>query len=526
MNWKSWSRPAAVMLIALCAALPMHAWGQKVLRVTPHSNLTILDPGWTTAYITRNHGYMIYDTLYGMDAQGQIRPQMVGKHEVSKDRKTWTFTLREGLEFHDGKPVNSADVVASLTRWAKRDSMGELLMRYTQALEAVDARTFRLKLTEPYGLVLESLGKPSSYVPFIMPKRVADTPADKQIDDYTGSGPFVLSEDEWKPGERVVYLKNARYRPRAEAPSGTAGGKVVKVDRVEWVIIKDPQTQANALAAGEIDVIEYPAHESYAAFKTDPNIQVIEPNPLGYAAMLRFNHLQPPFDNAKVRRAAMAALNQPAFLRTQIGIPEMYRTCFSIYPCKTRYETSKGMDLIAKPDMKRAQALLKESGYDGTPIVLMQAADVPVAAKLPVVATQLLRQAGFKVDMQAMDWQTLVSRRAKKDPPSKGGWNIFLTFWASVDGLNPIAMNAVNAGCDKAWFGWPCDAELEKLRDAYARAGDEAVRKPITEQIQLRAMEIVTHVPIGEFKVPLAARKNVTGFVTGYFLVFWNVEKT
>ena len=525
MNWKSRSRLAAALLIALCTALPMHAHGEKVLRVTPHSNLTILDPGWTTAYITRNHGYMIYDTLYGMDEKGQIRPQMVDRHEVSKDRKIWTFTLREGLEFHDGKPVTSADVVASLARWAKRDSMGELLMRYTQALEAVDARSFRLKLTQPYGLVLESLGKPSSYVPFIMPKRVAETPADKQIDDYTGSGPFVFSKDEWKPGERVVYLKNARYRPRNEPPSGTAGGKVVKVDRVEWVIIKDPQTQANALAAGEIDVIEYPAHESYAAFKTDPNIQIVEPNPLGYEAMLRFNHVQPPFDNPKIRRAAMAALNQPAFLRTQIGIPEMYHTCFSIYPCNTRYDTSKGMELIAKPDMKRAQAMLKESGYDGTPVVLMQAADVPVVAKLPVVATQLLRQAGFKVDMQAMDWQTLVSRRAKKDPPAKGGWNMFFTFWAAVDGLNPVAMNAVNAGCDKAWFGWPCDDELEKLRDAFARAGDEAARKPIAEQIQVRAMEIVTHVPIGEFKVPAAARKGVTGFVTGYFLVFWNVDK-
>src|SRR5262245_14319946 len=182
----------------------------------------------------------------------------------------------------------------------------------------------------------------------------------------------------------------------------------------------------------------------------------MEPNPLGYAAMLRFNHVQPPFDNPKVRRAAMAALNQPAFLRTQVGVPELYRTCFSIFPCKTLYETSKGMDLIAHPDMKHAQELVKESGYDGAPIVLMQPADVPVAAKLPVVASQLLRQAGFKVDLQAMDWQTLVARRTKKDPPARGGWNIFLTFWNSVDGMNPISMNALNAGCDKAWFGWPC----------------------------------------------------------------------
>jgi peptide/nickel transport system substrate-binding protein len=518
------------LLWLLCAAIACapSAVAQSrdtVLRITPHSNLTILDPGWTTAYITRNHGYMIYDTLFGMDAKGEIQPQMVDKYEVSKDRKTWTFALRTGLQFHDGKPVTARDVAASLQRWAKRDSMGELLMSYTQSLDALDARTFRLRLKEPYGQVLQSLGKPSSYVPFILPERVARTPVDKQIDDYTGSGPFVFSRDEWKPGEKVVYLKNPTYQPRSEPPSGTAGGKVAKVDRVEWVIIKDPQTQANALAAGEIDAIEYPAHEQYAALKAHPDIQIVEPNPLGYAAMLRFNHLQPPFDNPKIRRAAMAALNQPAFLRTQIGIPDMYRTCFSIYPCKTPYETSKGLEFIAKPDMKRAQQLVKESGYDGRPIVIMQPTDIAVSAKLPVVATQLLRQAGFKVDMQAMDWQTLVSRRAKKDPPSKGGWNIFLTFWASVDGLNPIAMNAVNAGCEKAWFGWPCDAELERLRDAFARADTEAERKSLAEQIQVRAMGIVTHVPIGEFLVPAAARKEVQGFVTGFFLVPWNVSK-
>jgi peptide/nickel transport system substrate-binding protein len=515
---------AACLMTAVFAAGPVHAQG-KVLRLVPHSNLTVLDPIWTTAYITRNHGYMIYDTLFGMDAQGRIQPQMVERWEASKDRTTWTFTLREGLEFHDGAPVTSADVIASLARWAKRDAMGEKLMSFTEGTEAVNPRTFRLKLKEPYGLVLDSLGKPSSNVPFIMPKRVADTPADTQIGDYTGSGPFVFAKDEWRPGEKIVYLKFARYRPRKEPASGTAGGKLAKVERVEWVIIKDAQTQANALAAGEVDVIESPAHELYNTLKANPDLQIVESNPLGFGAILRFNHLQPPFDNPKVRQAAIAALNQPAFLRAQVGVAELYRTCFSIYPCKTAYHSEKGMDLIARPDMKRAQLLLKESGYDGTPVVILQPTDLLIIAKLPVVAGQLLRQAGFKVDMQAMDWQTLLARRAKKDPPAKGGWNIFLTIWANVDGLNPITMNAVNAGCDKAWFGWPCDAELERLRDAFARSDDEKERKTLAEQIQVRAMELGTHAPLGEYQAPSAARKGLKGFVPGYFLVPWNVEK-
>jgi peptide/nickel transport system substrate-binding protein len=524
-------RPRAVFFSALLAVAPFLVLGsdacaeEKVLRIVPPSNLTVLDPIWTTAYITRSHGYMVYDTLFGMDSKGRIQPQMVDKYEVSKDRKTWTFTLREGLEFHDKKPVTSEDVIASLKRWGKRDTMGQRLMATMDGMEAVDAKTFRLRLKEVYGLVVESLGKPSVNVPFIMPKRVAETSSDTQIDDYTGSGPFEFVKEEWRPGERIVYRKFLRYKPRPEAASGTAGGKVVKVDRVEWLIIKDAQTQANALASGEIDVLEAPAYEQYYAVKANPELQLVDANPLGVQAVLRFNHLQPPFDNAKVRQAAIAALNQPAFLRAQVGVKELYRTCFSIYPCGTIYDTEKGMDLIAKPDMKRAQAMLRESVYDGTPVVILQPTDLLYLAKLPVVASQLLRQAGFSVDLQPMDWQTLQARRANKNHPSKGGWNIFLGAPALVDLMDPITMGSVNAGCEKAWFGWPCDAELERLRNAFARTDDEKQRRRLAEQVQVRAMEIGTHVPLGEYHIPVAARKGLKGFVIGYFFVPWNVEK-
>jgi peptide/nickel transport system substrate-binding protein len=496
------------------------AQGEKTLRMAPQSDLEILDPIWTTAAVTRDHGYMIYDTLFGMDAKGQVAPQMVDTYDVSKDKKTWTFTLRDGLEFHDGKPVTSEDVIASLQRWGKRDTLGQKLLTFVVSWEAVTAKTLRMKLKEPYGLVLESLGKPDGTVPFIMPKRVADTPADKQIDNYIGSGPFVFKKEEWRPGEKVVYARNAKYRPRGEPASGTAGGKVPKVDRVEWVIVKDPQTQANALAAGEIDLIDQPAFELYPSFKSNPDIQMVETNPLGAQFLLRFNHLQPPFDNPKVRRAAMAALNQPAFLQTQIGIPEMYRTCFSVYPCNTPYATTRGMDFIAKPDLKRAQQLLKESGYNGTPVVVLRPTDQAILAKLPVVATQLLRQAGFNVDMQSMDWQTLVSRRAKKE-----GWNIFLTGSGAALVMNPLSNSPLSGACDKAWFGWPCDSELEKLRDGFAHADADKERKAIAEQIQVRAMEIGTHVPVGEYVQAVAARKTVKGLLVGYFTVMWNVEK-
>jgi peptide/nickel transport system substrate-binding protein len=451
---------------------------------------------------------------------------MVDKWSVSPDKRLWTFTLRDKLEFHDGKPVTGEDVIASLARWGKRDAMGQKLMTFVERMDAPAPNQFRIFLREACGFVLEALGKPSSNVPFVMPKRVADTPADKQIEDATGSGPYIFVKDAFKPGDKAVYVKNAKYVPRKEAPSGTAGGKHVYVDRVEWnLALRDAQGQVNALVNGEVDIIEQPAYESYPALRADKNVQIVTANPLGFQYMGRFNHLYPPFNNPKVRQAALAAFQQEPFLRAQVGIKEYYRPCASMYACGTPYASAKGSEIQSKSNMKRAQELLKASGYDGTPVVLMKPTDLAAIQKLPDVAAQLLRQAGFKVDLQAMDWNTLVTRRAKKDPPAQGGWNMFFTQWVSPDIWNPLTNPAINAQGEKSWFGWPTDETIEKLRDEFARATDEAKKKTLAERIQARAFEVGTHVPLGESIIPLAARKSVTGFVTGPGNLYWNIKK-
>ena len=226
----------ALSVIAIAAAVPFlatEASAQKTLRFVPHSDLKILDPIWTTAYVVRNHGYMVYDTLFGMDAQGEIKPQMVDAYKLSDDKLTWTMTLRDGLMWHDNQPVTTADIIPSIKRWAAKDSMGQKMMSFVASLEAKDEKTFEIKLKEPTGLVLLALGKPSSNVPFMMPKRVAETDSSKQIEEFIGSGPFVFKRDEWIPGSKLVYAKFEGYKPRSEPPSGTTGGKVVKIDRVE-----------------------------------------------------------------------------------------------------------------------------------------------------------------------------------------------------------------------------------------------------------------------------------------------------
>ena len=517
---------------ALLAGLPGLAAAQSgttgtTLKFVPHANLTVLDPVWTTAYVTRNHAYMVYDTLFAVNQKGEIKPQMVDKWSTSKDGKTWTFTLRDGLEFHDGKPVTSEDVVASLKRWAARDAMGGVLGKFVSSYEAVDAKTFKINLNEPCGIVLDALGKPSSNVPFIMPARIAATSPTEQIKETVGSGPFIFKADEFKPGEKVVYLKNAKYKPRKEPIDGLTGGKVVNVDRVEWVIIRDPQTQFNAIKAGEVDWVEQPAFDQISSLKATADVRLDDFAVAGLAFIIRFNHLHKPFDNPKIRQAAMVAMGQEAFLKTQIGVPGLYRYCPSIYPCGTLYSSDKTGYFTGIANPQKAQQMLKDAGYDGTPVTLMRPTDLASIAKIPLVAKQQLEAAGFKVDFQQMDWASLLARRAKKDAPANGGWNAFLTAWTAGDLENPLGQAMLNARGDKGWFGWQDEPRIEQAKDKFARATTVAEKKKIAEDIQLLAMETATHAPLGQYQSPSVVRKNISSLVpvNAGVPVLWGVKK-
>jgi peptide/nickel transport system substrate-binding protein len=519
MSWKALA--AAGMLAGSIGG----AQAQGTLKVVMHSDLKIVDPIWTTAYITRNHGYMVYDTLLAMDEKGEIKPQMVEKFDQSPDKLTFTFTLRDGLFWHDGAPVTAEDCVASIKRWAAKDATGQKMMTFVDAITIGDAKTFTIKLKEPTGLVLSGLGKPSSNVPFMMPKRVAETDPNTQISDFTGSGPFVFKRDEWKPGDKAVYVKFDKYKPRSEPASGLAGGKVVKIGRVEWLAISDQQQAVNALLAGELDYIEQPSHDLLPLLKADSNVTLVDWNPLGNQFTFRPNHLHKPFDNPKVRQALWYAFNQKDFLDAVVGDPDYYKVCKAQFVCGAPFASDKGMNGLLESNFTKARELLKEGGYDGTPVVLMHSTDLQVLTNLAPVAKSLMEKAGFKVDMQSMDWQTVVARRAKKDPPNAGGWNAFMTSWVSADILNPIMSGFSNAGCDKAMFGWPCDREIEKLRDDFARATEPAKQKEIAEAVQARNTQVTTHLFVGQWYLPGAARKNVSGILSAPAPVFWNVEK-
>lgn len=521
--------PGIVVAAALALpafSLPALAAGKTITAVM-HSDLRVIDPGITTAYITRDHGYMVYDTLLAMDENFKVQPQMAS-FKVSDDKLVYTFTLRDGLKWHDGPPVTAEDCVASLQRWGRNDGMGQKLMDFTKSIEAPDAKTIVLTLKEPYGLVLDSIAKPSSLVPFMMPKRLADTPAGKAIPEQIGSGPFKFVQAEFQPGVKAVYEKNKDYVPRSEPPSWAAGGKVVKVDRVEWITMPDAQTAVNALQSGDIDFLENPSFDILPALAADKDLKIEILNKLGYQTLGRMNFLFPPFDNVKVRRAAFLAMSQKPVLDALVGDPNYFKVCGSVFACGTPFGNEAGGEtLTTGSGMAEAKKALAESGYDGTPVVIMAPTDVITLKAQPIVAAQLLREAGFKVEVQATDWQTVVTRRASQKPIKEGGWNMFFTNWVGADILNPIGnVSTSGRGKNGGWFGWYDDPKMEELRDKFARATSLDEQKKLAAEVQARAYDQVAYLPLGEYKTPAVWRKSLTGVLPGASTpVFWNIDK-
>jgi len=514
---------AAVGLVALIA-WPTAVIAQT-LKVVMHSDLKTVDPLVSTQYIVRNHGYLVWDQLVALDAKGQIRPQMAEKWEISKDERTYTFRLRAGLEWHDGTPVTAEDCIASIQRFVRRDPTGMRLGAFIASMDAIDARTFRLVLKEPFGMVLDALAKPSLPPMLIMPKAVAQTPPTEPIrpEQVIGSGPFIFKRDEWKPGEKVVYVRNPKYKPRAEPPSGFAGGKVAMVERIEWLAVSDPQTAVSALVRGEVDLVETIPADLLPLVEKEKQLIVLPFASGQYFA--RMNHAHPPFDNPKIRQAAMVAFGQEQILKGAVGDSRYFKVCRSMYACGSPLASEVGMKDLVRGDAKRAQAMLKEAGYDGTPVVLPYPTDLAPLAPLGPLLRQQLERAGFKVQLVPMDWQSMGPRLRKKDKPSEGGWSLFASFYDTRDSLDPIGRTVLNTNCKTSFLGWPCDEKFELLREAYSRVTDPQGRIDLARQIQERNTEIVAFVPLGEARFVGAMNRRLEQTFEAPITLFWGLRK-
>ncbi|MBL8343276.1 MAG: ABC transporter substrate-binding protein [Rubrivivax sp.] len=516
--------------VALGAALPGPAQAQeKVLRAAMHADVRTLDPFWTTQTIAAIHGLMVYDTLFSSDMALNPQPQMVDTWTVSADRKVYTFKLRDGLKFHDGSPVTSKDVVASMNRWGKRDGAGKQLMGYTKSLTAKDAKTFEWALNEPYGLLIDILAKTGTSIPFVMREKEALVDPFQQIQEVVGSGPFMFKRDEWVPGSKTVYVKFKDYVPRKEPASGHAGGKVAKVDRVEFIWMADPQTAQAALVAGEIDYLENPATDFLPILRSAPGVKLETHPAMGTMGILQLNHLHPPFNNVKARQAMLYLINNADYLNTISADKSLQTLCYSFWGCGVTMETDAGSEPYkGAKDVAKAEALFKEAGYKGEPITILHATDHAYINPANLVMIQQLRRAGFlKLDVQAMDWGTVVSRRAKKEPPAQGGWNIFITGTTVLTSSSPVTHTSIGMGCDKAWFGWPCDQRFEDLRREWAFATDTATRKRLAVELSKRAYEQVPYISFAQWRTPVAYRADRLSGVQTMPSVppMWNIEK-
>ncbi len=512
---------------SLARARPAHAKDQ-VLRVSLATELQILDPIITTINATRNFTYLVYDMLVALDSKGVYRPQMLQDWTVSDDRMIWTFRLREGLEWSDGIAVTAEDCVASIRRWAKRDGLGLLMMHASSSLEATDTSTFVLKLATPFSFVIESLGRPGNQIPAMMPKRLADLPVDKAVPETVGSGPFIFDRATWRPGERAVFLRNSRYKPRAEPADWLAGGKVAGVDRVELVSLPDAATRVAALQTGEIDYLENLPPDFIEKLRTDRNIVVSSPKGAEQIMLiLTLNHAQPPFNNVLIRRAAQVAVNQEEAMDS-LGLPAgmSLKQCNSIFMCGSSAESTAGTSLFAKTGSEAARTLLRQSGYKGEPVVLLHAASSTLLNNTGLDVADQLRRAGFNVDVQTSDYSTVAERRLSREPVSRGGWSMIPVVWNGIDLVNPLANTGLAYNCVSTYPGWVCDPKQTALLRQLAEAPSEIEKKRIADELQASFHENVNFIIGGQFSVPLAWRQQLQGVIPFPIPIFWNIRKS
>ena len=506
------------------AAPAVRAQPAKVLRFIPQSDVTVLDPVWTTVTVTRNHAYLIYDTLYGQDESFVARPQMVAGHVVEADGLLWRLTLRDGLRFHDGTPVLARDCVASVRRWAVRDAFGSALMAATAEVSAPDDRSIVFRLIRPFPLLPDALAKTAGNICPIMPERLAMTDPFKQVTDMTGSGPFRFVDDERIVGARTVYAKNPAYVPAPGPLSFTAGGKVPLLDRVEWTVINDPGTASAALLNNEADWWEVPTVDLIPQLRRG-GIVVSVNDPASNLGLLRFNHLHPPFDNPAVRRAVLSVVDQTdCMIAAASEDRSFWRDRTGVFSSSSAMANDAGIEAVTSPrDYAAARRALAAAGYKGEPVVALVPSDQAATAAMALVAIDQMQRAGLTIDTQMTDWGTVTQRRTSRAVPGKGGWQVFFSFLEGTNNFNPAGHLGIRANGDKAWFGWPISPALEALRTQWFEATDLAGQQAACRALQMQFWQDVPYVPTGEYFRPIARHPRVSLPSKG-FPMFYNVR--
>ncbi len=496
----------------------VRAEAATTLKFIPYADLALLDPA-VSAFITRNHALLVYDMLFGVDEAGAIQPQMLEGYTTSTDGLTWTLTLRPGLKFHDNTPVLARDCVASIQRWWVQDAFGQALALATADLSAPDDKTIVFRLKYKFHLLPDALAHPTNTMAVMMPERLAKTPSSTRLTEMVGSGPFRYVANERVPGARNVYAKFDGYVPRQGVASFTAGPRVAHFDRVEWLTTPDPATQVAALKAGEVDWVEQPLMDLVPSLKTTKGISLSVAETKGLIGFLRFNFLFPPFDNVKIRRVALKAVNQKEFMEAVVGTAAPYDAQTGVFTSGSPSASKAGMEALSGThsiaDLKRE---LIEAGYKGEKVVYLSPTDVPRINAIAEVGVDMLRKIGMNIDEVSTDWGTTVQRSVNRKPPESGGWNMFCAFSGGYDCGNPGSHQLLRGNGDGAYNGWPNLPKVEELRNQWLVAGDPAAEKELAAKLQAQVLEDVAYLPLGSYFQPTAYKSSLTGMAKGLIL--------
>jgi peptide/nickel transport system substrate-binding protein len=500
----------------------------KVLHVVPSADVAELDPTRAANQIGRIYSQMVFDTLFALDHTLSPKPMMVEKEVASDDGLTYSFTIRPGLTFTDGSAVTTRDVIASIERFENGGSVGAQLKARTASMNVVDDRTFTLVLNQPFGLVEFALGGGGAPIAGIMREADAKRGNNVPLTNPVGSGPFIYNAAMRESGHRVVFDRNPDYPARSEPPDGAAGARIVKVDRVQFDILPDPTTAANAMATGEEDFWDTVTPDLIPFLKSH-DVVVRRTTSLPSVVWIRPNFELPPFNNVKARQALALLFDQAEFMQA-VAAPGQWSKCFSFSICGSVYGTEVGSEAYQKPDRAKAKQLLADSGYKGEPIVIVGTPQLPIINEVSQIMAQNLRDIGANVDLQMGDWATVFTRvNTPHLPMSHGGWNLVGTYSLGGTWFNPLTNVSLDSSCGEhatASMGMPCDPEGEKLRQAVLAARGQAAQNAAFETFQKHAWQFIPYIPGGQFDINNAYRKNISGVLDGYVIIYWNIEKS
>jgi len=467
-----------------------------------------LDLHWTTAVIVQQITWHIYETLYTYDRDFNPIPMLAEGHTIADAGRRYTIALRKGVKFHNGKEMTAADVVPSLQRWGKMSSAGKGLWKSVEAVEAKDAHTVVIHLKEPSGSLLFALGRPNNGAA-IYPKEVIAAAGEGQIKEFIGTGPYRFVEH--KPDRHIKLARFKDYAARSEAPDGYGGKRTAYFDEILFIPAPDVSVRVAGVETGEYHFAHQVKQDQYDRVKAMAAVEPSVPRPYGWMTAVP-NHKQGVMANKKVRQAMLAALDLETIMTAAVGSKAFYRLDGALfYPEQAAWHSQVGVTGFNQKNKDKARRLLQEAGYKGEPVRWISTKEYEWMFNTALVAKQQMEEVGFKVDLQVLDWATLVQRRNKPEL-----FDVFSTGF----GFDPDPALATSLQCN--WPGWWCHEEKDRLMAELARETDAKKRRALIERIQAIFYEDVGRIKLGDYFPLDLIRKDIKGFRPGPYLDFWN----